>query len=97
MATAERPVERKAGRLIGEAEAVAGDMRDCPPQVIERRAAVVVDLLSEVDGTGDPAVDERVAAARQPPTAEAVGLSVDSHSLLANPPAGVSVPDIRAS
>jgi vacuolar-type H+-ATPase subunit H len=63
--TAERPVEREASRLLGEAEAVADDMRDCPPEVIERRAAVVVDLLSEVDGTGDPAADERVAAARE--------------------------------
>ena len=44
---------------------MADDMRDCPPEVIERRAAVVVDLLSEVDGTGDPAVDEHVAAARE--------------------------------
>ena len=63
--TAERPVGREAGRLLGEAEAVADDMRDCTPEVIERRAAVVVDLLSEVDGTGDPAADERVAAARE--------------------------------
>ena len=63
--TAERPVEREAGRLIGEAEAVADDMRDCPPEVIERRAVVVVNLLSEVDGTDDPAVDEHVAAARE--------------------------------
>ena len=63
--TAERPVEREASRLLGEAEAVADDMRDCPPEVIERRAAVVVSLLSEVDGTGDPAVDEHVAAAHE--------------------------------
>ena len=63
-ATAERPVEREAGRLIGEAEAMADGMRDCTPEVIERRATVV-DLLSEVDGTGDPAADERVAAARE--------------------------------
>ena len=33
--------------------------------LVDRRAAVVVDLLSEVDGTGDPAADERVAAARE--------------------------------
>ena len=63
--TAERLVEREASRLLGEAEAVADDMRDCPPQVIERRAAVVVDLLSEIDGTGDPAVDGHVATARK--------------------------------
>ena len=63
-ATAERPVEREVGRLIGETEAVADGMRDCTPEVIERRATVV-DLLSEVDGTGDPAADEQVAAARE--------------------------------
>ena len=64
-ATAERPVEREASRLLGEAEAVADDMQDCPPEVIERRAVVVDDLLSEVNGTGDPTVDEHVAAARE--------------------------------
>ena len=30
--TAERPVEREASRLLGEAEAVADGMRDCPPR-----------------------------------------------------------------
>ena len=38
--TAERPVEREASQLLGEAEAVADDMRNCTPEVIERRVPV---------------------------------------------------------
>lgn len=63
-ATAERPVERRASRLLGEAEAVADDLRDCEPTVQRRRAAVVLELLEEVDGTGDETADERVETAR---------------------------------
>jgi len=64
-ATAERPVERGASRLLGEAEAVADDMRGCTPAVIVERAAVVRELLAAVDGTGDSEADERVETARQ--------------------------------
>ena len=39
-ATAERPVECEASQLLGEAEAVADDMRNCTPEVIERRVPV---------------------------------------------------------
>lgn len=63
-ATAELPVERHASRVLGEAEAVADDLRDCGPAVRRERAAVVVDLLEEVDGTGHEAADERVEVAR---------------------------------
>ena len=64
-ATAELPVERHASRVLGEAEAVADDLRDCDPAVRRERAAVVVDLLAEVDGTGNEAADERVEVARE--------------------------------
>jgi hypothetical protein len=64
-ATAELPVERGASRVLGEAEAVADDMRHLEPSVIEARAGVVVDLLAEVDGTGDERADERVTRARR--------------------------------
>lgn len=63
--TAELPVERHASRVLGEAEAVADDLRDCDPEVRRERAAVVVDLLEEVDGTGNEAADERVETARE--------------------------------
>ena len=62
-ATAELPVDRSASRLLGEAEAVADDLRDCEPAVRRERAAVVVDLLEEVDETGNEAADEHVATA----------------------------------
>lgn len=64
-ATAELPVERHASRVLGEAEAVADDLRDCEPAVAEERAAVVLDLLAEIDGTGHERADEHVAAARE--------------------------------
>lgn len=64
-ATAERPVEPTASRWIGEAEAVAGDLvgADVGADVVEERLGHVVDLLANVDGTGDPEADDHVAAA----------------------------------
>ncbi|QLD87621.1 hypothetical protein HWV07_00650 [Natronomonas salina] len=64
-ATAELPVERQASRVLGEAEAVADDLRDCEPAVRRERASVVVDLLEEIDGTGHTEADDRVARARK--------------------------------
>lgn len=64
-ATAELPVERRAGRVLGEAEAVADDLRDCEPAVAAERAGIVLDLLEEIDGTGHEEADEHVAAARE--------------------------------
>jgi hypothetical protein len=63
-ATAERPVERTASRWLGEAEAVAADARHIDdPAVARERVGEVVDLLGNVDGTGDEAADEHVRAA----------------------------------
>lgn len=64
-ATAELPVERRASRVLGEAEAVADDLRDCDPAVAAERAAVVLDLLAEIDETGHDEADEHVTAARE--------------------------------
>lgn len=72
-ATAELPVERRASRLLGEAEAVADDMRSCRPSVAEARASVVLDLLAEVDETGNDEADAHVAAAREIATELATG------------------------
>ena len=63
-ATAQLPVERRASRLLGEAEAVAGDMRSCEDRVVVERAAVVTDLLGEVEATGDGRADAHLARAR---------------------------------
>lgn len=65
-ATEELPVERSAARWIGEAEAVAVDIAQGDPDAdtIARRVGHVAELLENVDGTGHPDADERVAAAR---------------------------------
>ena len=64
-ATGERPVERTASRWLGEAEAIAGDVADgdLPPEVQRERLENVEHLLANVEGTGDEAADEHVAAA----------------------------------
>lgn len=66
-ATAELPVEPKAARWLGEAEAVAADVAagDAPASAIRTRVRQVRDLLSHVDETGHPDADEHVAAARE--------------------------------
>ena len=65
-ATAELPVEARASQWLGEAEAVCGDAvgPGVPESVVEKRVGQVRMLLSNVDGTGSEAADERVAAAR---------------------------------
>ncbi|MFB6218522.1 MAG: hypothetical protein ABEH77_04980 [Halobacteriaceae archaeon] len=64
-ATAERPVETRASRWLGEAEAVAADAREAPPEVAVERVARVRELLSNVEATGDDEADEHVAAAAE--------------------------------
>ena len=66
-ATAERPVETDASRWLGEAEAVAADVAagDVPRSAVATRVDQVRDLLSHVDGTGDPAADQHVRVARE--------------------------------
>lgn len=64
--TAERPVERGPSRLLGEAQAVADDFRAIDdPAVAADRAGVIVELLSQIDGTGDAEADAAVARARE--------------------------------
>jgi len=66
-ATAELPVERAASRWLGEAEALAADLResDLSDDVVVERLATVEELLSEVGETGDERADDHVAAARE--------------------------------
>lgn len=63
-ATAELPIERSASRLLGEAEAVADDLRDADSTVQAERAAIVLQLLDEIEETGNEEADEHVDAAR---------------------------------
>lgn len=66
-ATAELPVERTAAALLGEAEAIAGDLADAgtalPADVRRERLSHVRDLLDRIDGTESPAADEHLSAA----------------------------------
>ncbi|SFR99498.1 hypothetical protein SAMN05216559_2218 [Halomicrobium zhouii] len=66
-ATGELPVERSASRWLGEAEALAADLResDLPADVVADRLATIEKLLGEVEETGDERADEHVAAARE--------------------------------
>jgi len=65
-ATEELPVDRTAGRWIGEAQAVAADVAEGDPSepVIRERVGHVRRLLSEVEDAGDEAATERVERAR---------------------------------
>jgi hypothetical protein len=66
-ATATRPVREDAGRWLGEAEAVAGDLATGPlpsEDVVQTRLGHVEHLLANVDETEDDEADEHVAEAR---------------------------------
>lgn len=67
-ATGERPVAPKESRWLGEAEAIAADLRyadDLTASTVRERAEKIETLLAEVDGTGDPDADEHVEAAQR--------------------------------
>ena len=66
VATAERPVDARTNAWLGEAEALALDVAESnlDPAVERERAQHVVDLLSNVDATGDDEADRHVEAAR---------------------------------
>jgi len=64
-ATESLPIDHRANRWLGEAEAVAADLRhnDATPEVVRERAGHVVHLLESAGDTGSDEADERVAAA----------------------------------
>jgi hypothetical protein len=66
-ATEERPCTARANQWLGEAQAVAEDAAagDLDAETLEQRLEHVRELLAQVDGTGDDAADEHVAAARR--------------------------------
>jgi len=66
-ATEQHPLNAEANRLLGEAQAIAADAAnsELEDEVTRERVEDVLDLLAEVDGTGNPEADEHVAAARR--------------------------------
>lgn len=66
-ATAELPIDRDAGRWIGEAEAVAEDLVGAAASeaVVDKRVGHVRDLLAEVEDTGNEEADEHVDEAER--------------------------------
>ena len=68
-ATEERPVERTASRWIGEAQAIASDAVELTDgngtrvPVVRIRVGHVLDMLENVEATGDEVADEHVATA----------------------------------
>jgi len=63
-ASEELPLDRETNRWLGEAQAVAEDMRgDIPPETRRKRADQVLDLLGNVE-TDHPVASELVTAAR---------------------------------
>jgi hypothetical protein len=76
-ATEELPVDPAAGRVLGEAAAIAADLVgvDLPEAVVAERVERVAELLDEVETTGDETADDHVIAAERAAAAalDAVG------------------------
>ena len=66
-ATEERPLDNEANRWLGEAQAIAADVdeNELDSETTKERVEEILELLDEVDGTGDDEADKHVAAARR--------------------------------
>jgi hypothetical protein len=66
-ATEQRPLETSANRWLGEAQAIAADLAasNLDGDTVRSRTKTILELLAEIDGTGDENADEHVAAARR--------------------------------
>lgn len=62
-ATEELPIDHRANRWLGEAQAVAREIRDASGEVRREGATQVVGLLESVEDTGSEEADERVERA----------------------------------
>ena len=63
-ATEELPIDHRANRWLGEAQAVAAEIRgDVPTEVRRNGARQVIDLLESMDETGNEKADRRVERA----------------------------------
>lgn len=67
VATEVLPIERETGHWLGEAQAVAADLRDrdADAETRRERLATVVDLLDEFESTENSDADDHVARARE--------------------------------
>ncbi|WP_122089120.1 hypothetical protein [Halalkalicoccus subterraneus] len=63
-ATEDLPIDRKANRWLGEAQAVAEAIRDVSGDARHKGARDVVRLLSEVERTNNDRADEHVERAK---------------------------------
>jgi hypothetical protein len=64
-ATEELPIDHRTNRWLGEAQAVASEIRgDVAAEVRREGARQVVDLLESVEATGSDEADRRVERAR---------------------------------
>ncbi|ADJ15675.1 hypothetical protein [Halalkalicoccus jeotgali] len=65
-ATEDLPIDRVANRWLGEAQAVASEIRgDVTPTVRREGATDVLELLEAIEGTDNERADERVERARR--------------------------------
>ena len=66
-ATEDRPLSEEANRWLGEAQAIAADVDEAAldPETTRERVEEILELLDEVDGTGDEEADKHVAAANR--------------------------------
>lgn len=66
-ATEEQPLNEDANRLLGESQAIAEDAAtgDIDDQTAKERVEDVLELLEEIEATGDETADEHVDAARR--------------------------------
>lgn len=62
-ATEELPIDHRANRWLGEAQAVAAEIREAPAETRREGARQVIELLESVDETGSDEANERVERA----------------------------------
>jgi len=77
-ATEELPTAREASAWLGEAQAVAADLREAPEPVVAERIGHVRQLLEAAGDPGNEAVAEHLERARE--LAAAVAGAVDAQS-----------------
>lgn len=66
-ATEERPLTEDANRVLGEAQAIAAEVadHDLDSEATIDHVREILDLIDEVDETGDPEADKHADAARR--------------------------------
>ncbi|WP_336344976.1 hypothetical protein [Halalkalicoccus ordinarius] len=62
-ATEELPIDHRANRWLGEAQAVAAEIREAPAETRREGARQVIELLESIEETGSEEADERIERA----------------------------------